>query len=254
MKENALAATQSSSGGARKTLDQIEKLLADDPGVELHLVGFSAGAILLAPLIQMLATSGTIKAGPMKGKTGLGLTVSTCTLWAPACTVELFKETYLPAIRSPRVKKFALFTLTDRFERDDDCANIYHKSLLYLVSNAFEEEPRIPLFRDGVPILGMEKFIREDPELRKFFQRASAEWVLAPNTDELGSANASMAQHHGDFDDDRATLLATLARITGAVETSESMELHSSARAIKTRRRQLQVAVSDPRILTASRL
>ena len=33
-----------------------------------------------------------------------------------------------------RIKQFAIFTLTDRAEQDDDCANIYHKSLLYLVS------------------------------------------------------------------------------------------------------------------------
>ena len=53
-------------------------------------------------------------------------------------------------------------SLSDQAERDDHCANIYHKSLLYLVSHAFEATPRIPLVRDGVPIVGMEKHARTE--------------------------------------------------------------------------------------------
>ena len=34
------------------------------------------------------------------------------------------------------IARFALFTLSDDVERDDNCANIYHKSLLYLISDA----------------------------------------------------------------------------------------------------------------------
>jgi hypothetical protein len=62
--------------------------------------------------------------------------------------VAPFTSHYLPAIESGRVGRFALFTLftlTDRAEREDDCARLYNKSLLYLVSNALEETPRIPL-------------------------------------------------------------------------------------------------------------
>lgn len=31
-----------------------------------------------------------------------------------------------------------LYTLTDAAEQDDHCAHVYNKSLLYLVSNAFD--------------------------------------------------------------------------------------------------------------------
>jgi hypothetical protein len=108
-----------------------------------------------------------------------------------------------------------LFTLTDRAERDDTCANVYKKSLLYLVSDAFEREARVPLLKDGVPILGMERFVRADGQLMAMFDRPGCEWVLAPNAAPVGEADASRSTSHGGFDDDEATLKATLARILG---------------------------------------
>jgi hypothetical protein len=136
-------------------------------------------------------------------------------LWAPACTVALFKEHYLPAIKKKRIKRFGMFTLSDKAEQDDQCANIYHKSLLYLVSNSFEDEPRIPLFRGGVPILGMEKYVRQDAELMSLFKTDNADWVISPNGKSLGSADAATSLQHGSFDDDDATVRATLRRILG---------------------------------------
>lgn len=240
MKENATWATAKTWGGAYKTARQLARLLEKDPSIELHVAGHSAGAVFHAPLIQLLTTDGPIPSGPVKGKQGLGLTVATCTLWAPACTVELFKETCLPAIKSGGIRKFALFTLTDCAERDDHCANIYHKSLLYLVSNAFEEESRFFWFRDGTPVLGMEKFVREDDDLKALFETASADWILAPNTAAQGSPDASRAQHHGDFDDDESTVQATLARILGVSNITAGPTVHRSASSIRDKRRGLE--------------
>jgi hypothetical protein len=145
----------------------------------------------------------------------LGLRVATCTLWAPACTVKLFEECYLPAITNNSIGRFAVFALNDKAEQDDNCASIYHKSLLYLVSNAFEDVPRIPIVRDGIPILGMEKFIRGSQTLTNLFN-AQADLVLAPNDGKQGDPSASGARHHGDFDDDLCTVAATFARIVPA--------------------------------------
>ncbi len=131
MKQNALLATRSKQGALRHVADLIADLRAKMPDLEVHVVGHSAGSILHAPFISRLT-------GPKKNG-GLSVPVNTCTLWAPACTIKLFQENYLPAIQSGRIERFALFTLTDKAEQDDNCANIYHKSLLYLVSNAFEE-------------------------------------------------------------------------------------------------------------------
>jgi hypothetical protein len=77
MKENAIDATQSPQGGARIAAGHIAKLLADDPSVELHVVGYSAGAIFQAPLVQLLTSSGKITSGPMAGVTGYGLKIET---------------------------------------------------------------------------------------------------------------------------------------------------------------------------------
>jgi hypothetical protein len=230
MKENGQASTTAAQGGARFVLDQVAALAERHDDLEIHLAGHSAGSIFFAPFVQRLT-------GRRGG--GLGQTVTSCTLWAPAATVELFKACYIPAIRSGAIERFALFTLDDRTERDDSCADIYHKSLLYLVSNAFEEKQRIPVIRDGIPIVGMEKFVRADKELTQLFERPNAEWVLSPNTVPDGKAGASRALHHGDFDDDAATLRAALARILDAAADRSAFSFQRSASAASGIRRRL---------------
>ena len=124
-------------------------------GSEIHLVAHSAGSILLAHLAELLTSSAS----------GSGVRITTCSLWAPACTIDLFRQTYLSLLRRRRIESLAIFTLSEEAERDDHCAHIYNKSLLHLVSNAFEARPRIPLVRDGVPLLGMARHL--GPELRE---------------------------------------------------------------------------------------
>ena len=133
MQQNALLASQR-GGSLLVVLNELRKLVARHQGLALHLVGHSAGSILLGGL------AGANQAG------GRPVVFDTCTMWAPACTMEFYREQYVPAIRGGSLKQYAIFTLTDRAEQDDDCANIYHKSLLYLVSHAFEKELRKPWF------------------------------------------------------------------------------------------------------------
>jgi hypothetical protein len=239
MKQNALAATSAASGGARLALGHIAAAMAADSSIELHIVGHSAGAIFHALLIELLTARGKITAGDLKGSQGLGLPIKTCTLWAPACTVDLFKETYLPAVASGAIADFGLFTLKDQIEQDDNCANIYHKSLLYLVSNAFERRFRIPLIQpNGEPILGMEKFIRTDKDVLALLGRKNAEWILTPNDEKPGSRRESNARHHGDFDNDDATLHATLTRILGRKPSGAAPQLpknRDTARVIQSK-------------------
>lgn len=218
MKENSFLATADAKGAISLTAPFLQALAK--AGVEIHMAGHSAGGIFLALPVQLLAGKGALK-GHLQGRTGLGLKIASCTLWAPACTTSLFKECYLPAMEQGALDRFALFTLTDDAERDDHCAGIYHKSLLYLVSNAFEDLPHIPLpgrmRQPGTPILGMARFILEDPVLKKLF-KADRNWILSPNLATEGSATASRSHHHGDFDDDKATVKATMARILGQTE------------------------------------
>lgn len=226
MKENALAATQSSQGGARAVVGHLKRMLEKLPKQQvpkIHIVGHSAGSIFHAPLITALNDA--------------GIDVETCTLWAPACTIELFKQHYLPAIKKKHVKRFALFALSDKAEQDDHCASIYHKSLLYLVSHAFENKPRIPLFREGEPILGMEKVLRKDAELMALFKGGNADLVISPNNKPANAIDASTSLHHGDFDDDGATVKATLRRILGdGVPKSGAISFQRSASSLRESR------------------
>lgn len=242
MKENALAASQP-KGGARLALDFLAKLLAKDKSIELHVVGHSAGSIFHAPIVRLLTSKGKITSGFLKGQTGYGLKISSCTLWAPACTIDLFKEAYLPAIEDKTLEKFALFVLSEKAEEDDNCAGIYNKSLLYLVSNALEEQPRIPVFRDGAPILGMQKFVKKDGQLRTLFNKR-AHLVLAPNNEsgQTVTMTSSGARHHGDFDDDEQTVKATLAYMLNNESASEKTELnfHSSNSSLRNRRSRIE--------------
>lgn len=226
MKENALGATVEKEGGARLALNILKDTA--NQGAEIHVIGHSAGSIFHAPLVQLLATKGTIKNGPLKGREGMGVAIRSCTLWAPACTLDLFKKSYLPLIGNG-IERFALFTMDDKTEQDDNCARIYNKSLLYLVSNAFETAPRIPLFSDGVPILGMEKFVRNDPDMQALFKKKNAEWILSPNSFSDKPTNYSTSRHHGDFDNDKATVAATLQRITGNVAKAKLFKVRKTA-------------------------
>ncbi|GAB3338057.1 C1 family peptidase [Larkinella ripae] len=237
MKENARLAT-AKNGGALLALEQIAQL-AKREEIEIHVVGHSAGSIFQGPVIELLTNT-------------FGLTVESCTLWAPACTVSLFKEKYLPAIKSKKIKRFALFTLTDEAEQDDHCARIYNKSLLYLVSNAFEAKPRIPLLRpNGEPILGLARFIDKalnpndgdffDPELDKLFKSKQVDWIQSPNTETKDPRKRSTARHHGDFDDDRPTVEATLARILGSPKPDVAKELVFTHSASSNREKRQQL-------------
>ncbi len=234
MKENATQATVAPDGGARLVAQHVAALARQ--GVEIHVAAHSAGAILMAWLVRLLTTSGAIADGELFGSTGHGASIQSCSLWAPACTLDVFREAYLPAVDSGRLRQFNLFTLTDRAEQGDHCANIYRKSLLYLVSHAFEKRMRNPLVpasvnprAAGEPILGMEWWLSRDRALAARFKvptgvEASSKkegplvWIQSPNTFPEGSCLASAARGHGAFDDDVATVKATLARILGRVE------------------------------------
>jgi hypothetical protein len=220
-------------------LKYLAALLEEDPSIEIHLVGHSAGSIFHAPVVQLLTTKGQIAEGPLKGKSGYGLPITSCTLWAPAYTTELFNQTYLPAIKSGRIEHFTLFTLSDEAEQDDTCAQIYNKSLLYLVSNALEDEPRIPLFQEGTSILGMEKYIRADKGLLNLFKGEHAEWILSPNQAASALKGHSTSTSHGGFDDDQPTVEATLARIVQAAGAKDEIVIHRSEASLKRKRREL---------------
>jgi len=232
MKENAIRASSTARGGMRVFSAALRRLLKDVPNLELHLVAHSAGSILFAPLIQELTA---IKLP--RGRTGMGKTIDSLTLWAPAVTMQLFDESYLPAIQRNKVNRFTLFTLSDKAERDDHCAGIYNKSLLYLVSNALEDRVRIPVLRpEGEPLLGMQRFVEKHAKLKDLWGKEH-KIILSPN-DTSGASGHSTSRTHGGFDDDEPTLRATLARILNN-NTGDTFDFHASGSGARARRHEL---------------
>ena len=231
MKEKAFSAAQEGRG-MQLVAQGISELLQDRPGVEIHLLGHSAGSILLAPFLQELTSQYQRK-------------IESCTLWAPACTVEVFRQYYKPAIESKLIRRTAIFTLDDRTEQSDDCAHIYNKSLLYLVSDAFESAQRVPLLHpDGEPILGMAKFLaaksafaKNRQTLRNWLSKNSVDWVTSPNQDPVGSEGAARAMHHGGFSTDDATFAATMARILKVKDAKQTIDLSAESPTQLARRR-----------------
>lgn len=259
MKENATLATTAVSaapgggyvenGGAAQVARLVDEWRREDADVEIHLAAHSAGAVMVAPLLQLLTRPGQIIGGPAHGMLGMGGRVDSLTLWAPALDMDTFIQACMPAVESQAVERVALFTLTDAAEQDDHCARIYNKSLLYLVARAFEKQPRNWIdrrLRQGTPLAGMARFIeaREPADQAYGHERVQAAvasgritWVQAPNDRTLGSARASRASTHGGFDDDPATLQALVATVLGKARTPAQVDLHATT-ADRARRRE----------------
>ncbi|TKR33542.1 peptidase C1 [Luteimonas gilva] len=256
MKENAVLATTAvvrtadglqEAGGAALVARLLHEWQQQDPSVEIHVAAHSGGSVLMAPLVQLLTTSGQIVGGPAHGMSGLGGKIESVNLWAPAMTMDSFLMSFVPAIENKRIERAAVFTLTDKAENDDHCAGVYHKSLLYLIAHAFEKQARSWIDRrlsQGTPLAGMARFIEAKTpadqaygyeRVHQLLHEGRLTWILSPTpAPPPDSANATA---HGGFDDDRATLEATIARILGRRSTSETgFDMHRSEAGLDDRR------------------
>jgi hypothetical protein len=210
MKENArLASARPDQRGTMQLLVKharaaLEKLPAAKRRTwELHVVGHSAGCIYASFGLDQL--------------TKLGVNLKSISLMAPALTVALFKQLMLPRIEKGTAPMPSLFVLSDDGERDDQVGP-YGKSLLYLVSNAFES-------RRETPLLGMQRFIQQpgadaDRKLSELFSRPVGDRpavVVAGVTGAGGcKVGESRSDTHGGFDNDEWTLNSILWRILDA--------------------------------------
>lgn len=215
MKENAQRAAQERHG-----LDLLARALEDlvkrcPSTLELHLIGHSAGSILLGHLIRRLE----------KGK---ALKPASIHLYAPACSVAFANDYY-----EPWSDLTWLHLLSDRAELADKISSAYGKSLLFLVANALEADRQ-------TPILGLARSL--DPrsngrwnglaDTLNALNRLQAEWPLnakgqhprvvihdAPLTtraDASGKPLKTEPPSHGALDNDIGTLTHVLTQILGA--------------------------------------
>lgn len=221
MRENAARGAESGRG-----LDLLARKLArlrdrfEDSPLEIHLVGHSAGAILLGHLLKCLAA-------PAAGVEPVR--VATCSLYAAACSVQFAVEHYLGAAKDILSSQdLHLHYLTDRNEKDDYLVgtkglHLYGKSLLYLVSRALDDVRKIPL-------LGLQRAVERGWEndtdqwaashhdaLRTWLTEfQGSRWPVETASVRVNRKGKTQQAQHGSFDNDIEVIGQTITRIAGA--------------------------------------
>lgn len=160
---------------------------------KIHLVGHSAGSIVLGELL-----------GNLDQLEVENLEIASIHLMAPACTTTFFAKQYEPYLLGKGAWKLSdkiyLYQMTDSLERADAVAAAglpgYSRSLLYLVSRAYEDQPNTPL-------AGMEIFSS---------QLARSDLVKIDRSKSATTGSTT----HGGFDNNAATMTTIMSRIAGS--------------------------------------
>ncbi|PZP28767.1 MAG: peptidase C1 [Roseateles depolymerans] len=186
--------------------------------LELHLVGHSAGSILLGHLLGRLGGADT-------------LPVRSCELYAAACSSGFAVQHYGGAQQAGvlQLQDLRLHVLTDANERADGLPtaerDIYGKSLLYLVSRALDDVRKQPL-------LGMERaLVKPDPAWaadqwdadaaadvaawRRLWPAGALLNLVSTPKVRTTRAGDQIAASHGSFDNNIEVLTGTLERLRG---------------------------------------
>lgn len=210
MKESARRTALADAGsGAPGGLYWFARMLASrwkelPPSVQVHAVGHSAGAILHSHLLPLLVRE--------------KIPVKTVSFLAPAVRLNVFLDKVEPLIAPGMIEHLSVFTMTRTAERNDDCWKLYQKSLLYMVSRAFEGDEKCPL-------LGLEESLTGNEQSRALFgitdtpsvmyNGPKAELHLSLAVGDYDQNPLTTAVHHGDFDNDLPTMASVVRRILG---------------------------------------
>lgn len=181
----------------------------EDAGLDMpiHLIGHSAGAIFLGEMIARMSDKERAR-------------IRSVSLLAPACTTDFFVEKWLPFAKQltgngKHKDRFALYNLNADAEKNDTVGP-YGKSLLYFVSNAFEER-NDPTRDTAMPIAGMDEYHSQLggplPIGKRIKSRDDLPFDIHLSGDHKNAASRSTS--HGGFDADPVTMNHILSRQTG---------------------------------------
>jgi len=108
-----------------------------DTDIQIHLAGHSTGAVVIG---HLLSATDTLDMRDL---------IASCSLMAPACTIEFFRSHYEPRLGEhaaagvTRLPSLDVYNLTDRLELDDNVAKVYPLSRLPCVRERIREaDPR----------------------------------------------------------------------------------------------------------------
>lgn len=211
MKENAGAGAKT-GGGLRTLAQQIARLKKAVPGLEVHLAGHSAGAILAGHLLDLL-----------KPRVGA---VSSCTLWAPACTAAFANRHYGRAHARKVLPASSLYIELMSDERElADSVGPYGKSLLYLVSRALESVHKMPILgleavhdasAQRVDIWQGQRQIQDVKDWRTFAKKGVDLLVHGSDRSTVSTGcGTSIDLSHGSFDNDQEVVERLVRRVRG---------------------------------------
>ncbi|KAA3624792.1 MAG: alpha/beta hydrolase [Bacteroidetes bacterium] len=184
----------------RYLLEKLSDFQTVHPNKKIHLIGHSAGSIAICEMVKTAHQA------------NLTLTFRNMAFLAPACTFDLFKESIIE--RENIFQNFYLFNMLDEVEQKDPLVPVlYKRSLLYLVSGAFERNQAGKEEVDK-PLMGMHRFFSgESPfnddlsrHILDFMDRDDVHAIYSVTPDNAEAGRRSSAAKHGDFDDDEETL------------------------------------------------
>lgn len=220
MRENA-ARGALEGHGLEQLAENLVALKKDLPKLEVHLVGHSAGAILLGHLLPALraeAGNAVTRARP-----------ASCTLFAPACSVRFARGHYGAAMDAGQLDpaRLALHVLSDKNEKDDGLPSpkveLYGKSLLYFVSRALDDVRKMPLLGfERAALRGYEENddswdAEELPQLQAWLQAFKGTVNVVTETRVRVTREGHTIQAtHGSFDNNIVVVGATIEALAGA--------------------------------------
>lgn len=181
MKHAAAAAMEQGNAGA-DVAAQLGALFSSNPHVKLHALGHSAGSIFHSHFVPA-ALQAQAKFETMQ-------------FLAPAIRIDEYKQR-LDATIGNGVDAATIYTMRRSFERADNCAGVYRKSLLYLISHALEGDL-------DAELLGLDESLHADTSVAQRFG------LRGPGTGGRVvwsvTEGQSESRTHGGFDDDAATM------------------------------------------------
>ena len=207
MKQNARAAAKLRTPTLGIVANSLLSLKAQHPKMEVHLIGHSAGSIILGYFLDMLVDR--------------KMRVDSCTLFAPACTVRFALNHYKPAIQTRGVLRKSDLTIEILHNETElaDSVGPYGKSLLYLVSRALEDYHKTPLLGmanawDPKTNDGWHPDLQDTvTEWQKFWGRGTK--PKQHSGTHVSDGIQEIPLTHGSFDNDVDTMTRTIKRLLG---------------------------------------